>query len=175
MQTRFPFNAAFKEYLSDCVFNNRPQVDADEVWMSLSKRASQKLSRWAVQNHSVSLSNNNEVAWLRFGLNQIRHVVDHRANHNVPADDVLNLLESCLPEGAFTFSPNDSGGNSAKRYPNQIIAFIATIKGKGNAINGQSPCIVMELVKLPMPHLNLVTAYWAKKDKIRALSNTQIN
>jgi hypothetical protein len=51
-------------------------------------------------------------------------VVDHRANHNVPADDVLNLLESCLSEGAFTFSPNDSGGNSAKRYPNQIITVL---------------------------------------------------
>ena len=172
---RIPFNTAFQQYISDCVFNIRPPDAEDEVWMVLSKRASQKLNRWTVQKHGVSLGSTfNSVAWLRLGINQIRHIVEHRAAEKVSAQNVLDLLEACLPEGALSFSPNNSGGNSGKRYPNQIIAFIPGIRSKEEAISGHSPCMVMELKKQPIPHLNLVTAYWVKQAKIKALSNTPL-
>ena len=171
MNFRIAFNEAFKQYLGDCVHQRRPLDSMDEVWVPFSNRASKKLNAWSVQKHNVALTSENWVAWLRFGVSQISHIVAHRANHNVPATDVLNLLEACLLEGALTFSPNDSGGGSAKRYPNQVIAFIPSIKSKSQAIHGQSPCIVIELVKLPTPHFNLITAYWSKQNKITAFQN----
>ncbi|MDP2066928.1 MAG: hypothetical protein U1E02_29915 [Hydrogenophaga sp.] len=160
------------DYLSECVHGRRTHLpaDEDEVWMTFSQRATNRLNTWAVRNFGVALNGHSSGrAWLRVDVERVGHVVDHRANQGVPIADVLDLLTRSIPDGPVSFSQNQSTGNSPGRYNNQVLAFLPMVKGRQGSIHGLSPCLVLEFVKLPMPHLQLVTGYWAAQKKIEAL------
>ena len=138
--------------------------------MTFSQRATSRLNTWAVRNFGIALNGTAwQRAWLRVDADSSMHVVNHRANQGVPIADVLTLLTVCIPDGAVSFSQNQSTGNSSRRYDNQVLAFLPMFKGKHGRIHGLSPCLVLELVKVPMPHLQLVTGYWTAQKKIEAL------
>lgn len=163
---------AIHGYLSECVHGQRTHVPAkgDEVWMTFSQRATSRLNTWAVRNFSVALNGHScGRAWLRVDAERAGHIVDHRANQGVPIADVLNLLVASIPDGAMSFAQNQSTGDSPKRYDNQLLAFLPILKGRHGRIHGLSPCLVLEFVKVPMPHLQLVTGYWTSQKKIDGL------
>lgn len=162
---------AIHGYLSECVHGQRTHVPAkgDEVWMTFSQRATSRLNTWAVRNFVALNGNAWQRAWLRVDADSVMHVVNHRANEGVPIADVLTLLTMCIPDGAVSFSQNQSTGNSPGRYDNQVLAFLPMFKGRYGRIHGLSPCLVLEFVKVPMPHLQLVTGYWTSQKKIEAL------
>ncbi|MGE8451434.1 MAG: hypothetical protein ACN6OP_12595 [Pseudomonadales bacterium] len=163
---------AIHNYLSECVHGQRTYLPSkeDEVWMTLSARASSRLNTWALRNFGIALNGNAwQRVWLRVDADSVMHVVNHRANQGVPRADVLTLLTVCIPDGAVSYSQNQSTGDSPGRYDNQVLAFLPMLKGKHGRIHGLSPCLVLELEKVPMPHLQLVTGYWTAQKKIDAL------
>ena len=160
-----------RAFIAQCIGTPYTQDATCEIWLRLSGRTANKLNNWSTRGLRFALKQDDGCVLLCITRQSIGHVVSKRQHKdNLDPSNVEDMLDACLLQRRASFAPNESTGTGSQRYLNQLLAFVPSIKSTAAQINGFSPVTVLEANKLPMPHLSLITGYWARQGKIKALN-----